>query len=157
MGKTKGPYKEEFPKGITVQIEDRGFLETFLTTWKFHHKLELHQLNHASKIAKVKSVGFHHGGDELYELKGVPGTWHEQCLKKAQSEDWASISRKSTGKFLWETLLYGFAIFLFLASIRWMLKLRFADSLFEVWAVSTVVFAPLVWAVKSLIVGAVKW
>jgi hypothetical protein len=38
-------------------------------------------LKFADKIAKVKSVGFYHGGDELYELKGVPGTWHEQCLR----------------------------------------------------------------------------
>lgn len=35
----------------------------------------------ADKIAKVKSVGFYHGGDVLYELKGVPGIWHEQCLR----------------------------------------------------------------------------
>jgi len=43
--------------------------------------LQRQQLNYADKIAKVKSVGFYHGGDELYELKGVPGMWHEQCLK----------------------------------------------------------------------------
>jgi hypothetical protein len=81
MGKTKGPYKEEFPKDSTVQIADRAFLENFLKTWKLHHKLEPQQLSNANKIAKVKSVGFDYGGDELYELKGVPGTWHEQCLR----------------------------------------------------------------------------
>jgi hypothetical protein len=80
MGKTKGPYKEEFPKDSTVQIADRAFLENFLKTWKLRHELEPRQLNYANKIAKVKSVGFYHGGDELYELKGVPGIWHEQCL-----------------------------------------------------------------------------
>jgi hypothetical protein len=64
MGKTKGPHKEEFPKDSTVQIADRGFLENFLKTWKLHHELEPQQLNYASKIAKVKSVGFYHGGDE---------------------------------------------------------------------------------------------
>ena len=26
--------------------------------------------------------GFYHGGDELYKLKGMPGVWHEQCLKE---------------------------------------------------------------------------
>jgi hypothetical protein len=26
----------------------------------------------------------HHGGDELYKLKGVPGIWHEQCLEEAR-------------------------------------------------------------------------
>jgi len=80
MGKTKGFYKEEFAKGSRVKIADRAFLEDFLQTWKLHHKLEPDQLNFADKIAKVKSVGFYHGSDELYELEGVPGTWHEQCL-----------------------------------------------------------------------------
>lgn len=28
----------------------------------------------------MASVTFYHGGDELYELKGVPGLWHEACL-----------------------------------------------------------------------------
>ena len=28
-------------------------------------------------------VGFYHGGDALYELEGVPGVWHEVCLRKA--------------------------------------------------------------------------
>jgi hypothetical protein len=46
--------------------------------------LEPEQLRFADKIAKVKSVGFYHGGDELYELKGVPGMWHEQCLRAVE-------------------------------------------------------------------------
>jgi hypothetical protein len=81
MGKTRGPYKEEFPNGSRVKIADRAFLEDFLRTWKFHHKLEPDQLRFADKTTEVKSVGFYHGGDELYELNGVPGTWHEQCLR----------------------------------------------------------------------------
>ena len=28
-------------------------------------------------------VGYYHGGDVLYELEGVPGVWHEVCLRKA--------------------------------------------------------------------------
>jgi hypothetical protein len=84
MGKTNGPYKEEFPRDSTVQVADRGFLENFLQTWRFHYELEPQQLNYASKIAKVKSVGFYHGGDELYELRGVPGMWHEQSLSAVE-------------------------------------------------------------------------
>jgi hypothetical protein len=80
MGKTKGAYKEEFVKGSKVKIADRTFLEDFYRTWKLHHRLEPDQLNFADKIAKVKSISFYHGGDELYELEDVPGTWHEQCL-----------------------------------------------------------------------------
>lgn len=53
MGKTKGPYKEEFPKGSTVQIVDRVRLENFLKTWKFHHKLEPDQLNYANNKSKT--------------------------------------------------------------------------------------------------------
>jgi hypothetical protein len=81
MGKTKGPYREEFPKGSKVKIADRDFLEHFLNSWKSHHKLEPEQLGFAGQIATVKAVGFYHGGDELYELDGVPGNWHEQCLR----------------------------------------------------------------------------
>ena len=81
MGQTKGPYKEEFPKGTRVKIADRAFLEAFRQTCKRHHKLEPRQLGFADKIAEVKSVGFYHGADELYELDGVPGFWHEACLK----------------------------------------------------------------------------
>jgi hypothetical protein len=84
MGKTRGPYKEEFLKGSTVQIADRAFLEDFLKTWKLHHKLEPEQMSYAGTIAKVKSVGFYHGGDELYELRGVPSIWHEECLREVR-------------------------------------------------------------------------
>lgn len=85
MGGTKSPYKEEFPKGSTVKIADCASLEEFLRTWKFHHKLQTEQLRYADKVAKVKSVGFYHGGDELYELKGVPGLWHEQCFDSGEA------------------------------------------------------------------------
>ncbi|MBF6570932.1 MAG: hypothetical protein IVW54_18870 [Candidatus Binataceae bacterium] len=83
MGRTKGPYKEEFPMGSNVKIVSRSVLENFLKTWKLHNKLEPNQLNYADQIAEVESVGFYHGGDELYKLKGVPGIWHEQCLEAA--------------------------------------------------------------------------
>ena len=81
MGKTKGPYKEEFSIGSTVRIASRPFLENFLRSWKLHHPLEPEQLNYADQIAEVESVAFYHGGDELYQLKAIPGIWHEQCLE----------------------------------------------------------------------------
>jgi hypothetical protein len=81
MGKTKGPYKEEFPEGSAVRIASRSFLEHFLKMWKLHNRLEPYQLDYAGQVAEVESVGFYHGGDELYRLKGVPGIWHEQCLE----------------------------------------------------------------------------
>ncbi|MGH9448759.1 MAG: hypothetical protein ACRD3O_24040 [Terriglobia bacterium] len=83
MGKAKGPYKAEFPEGSAVKIASRSSLENFLKTWKRHNKLEPDQLNYAGQVAAVESVGFYHGGDELYKLKGIPGIWHEQCLEAA--------------------------------------------------------------------------
>ncbi len=85
MGKTKGPYKEEFQVGSLVKIADRGALEDFARNWKLHNKLQPEQLDDAGKIGKIKSVGFYHGGDELYQIEGIPGIWHEQCLAACAS------------------------------------------------------------------------
>jgi hypothetical protein len=80
MGKTQGPYKEEFPVGTRVRVADRATLEEFARTWNLHHPLEPQQLAYAGALAKVASVGFYHGGYELYQLEGIPGIWHEACL-----------------------------------------------------------------------------
>jgi len=80
MGKTRGPYAEEYAVGSIVLIADRAALEGFQREWKWHHPLQAEQLAHAGQSAKVKKVSFYHGGDELYELEGIPGIWHEQCL-----------------------------------------------------------------------------
>ena len=80
MGKTRGPYKEEFPAGSKVQIVDVALLKEFASSWKLHHPLENSQLEFAGAIAEVEGVSFYHGGDELYRLRGLPGFWHEQCL-----------------------------------------------------------------------------
>ncbi|MGB0036306.1 MAG: hypothetical protein WBP79_12595 [Candidatus Acidiferrales bacterium] len=83
MGKTKGRNKAEFENGSEVRIADRAFLEKFLEEGQYHHDLEPEQLDFAGKVAKVKSVEFFHGGDEVYTLEGVPGVWHEECLTVA--------------------------------------------------------------------------
>ena len=83
MGKAKGLYNAEFPKGSRVKIVGRSLLEEFFQTWTLHNKLDPDQLNYADQVGEVESVGFYHGGDELYKLKGIPGIWHEQCLKAA--------------------------------------------------------------------------
>jgi len=80
MGKTKGPYEPEYPAGSRVRIASSPLLEEFKRTWKFHHALRDEQLAFAGEISVVVAVGFYHGGDELYTLKGIPGLWHEQCL-----------------------------------------------------------------------------
>jgi len=58
----------------------RDALETFVREWRWHIKLQPEQLDYAGRAARVKSMSFYHGGDELYTLEDVPGVWHEQCL-----------------------------------------------------------------------------
>jgi hypothetical protein len=77
------PYKEDFPIGTSVRIGDARLLEEFKRTWSFHHKLADAQLAYAGQLAEVSNVSFYHGGDVLYTLSGIPGLWHEQCLKSA--------------------------------------------------------------------------
>jgi hypothetical protein len=56
-------------------------LEQFKRDWKYHHALSSEQLAAAGLNDTVKSVGFYHGGDVLYELANSPGIWHEVCLE----------------------------------------------------------------------------
>jgi hypothetical protein len=86
MGKTKGPYNAEFPAGSTVRIVDRSALEAFRVKWKWHHPLSVDQLTYAGRMTRIKSVGYYHGGDELYWLEEIPGTWHEENLESAPEQ-----------------------------------------------------------------------
>ena len=81
MGQLKGMYTAEYPIGTRVRIRDRGSLDAFVRDWWLQHPLEALQLDSAGKDARVKSVGFYHGGDELYELEDLPGLWHEANLE----------------------------------------------------------------------------
>ena len=80
---TANPYQEKFPKGSRVRIAPRADLERFKSEWKFHHPLASEQLDFAGVVATVEAVGFYHGGDVLYELRNLPGYWHEDCLAAA--------------------------------------------------------------------------
>lgn len=83
MGKTKGVNVAEFEIGSQVCIADRAFLESFLEAGQYHNELEPEQLEFADRTATVQSVNFFHGGDEIYQLEGIPGVWHEECLRAA--------------------------------------------------------------------------
>ena len=83
MGRTRGAYKQEFQAGSTVEIVSGEELRAFASSWKLHHPLSPDQIQFGGKTAEVKTVGFYHGGDELYGLRGLPGYWHEQCLRAA--------------------------------------------------------------------------
>jgi hypothetical protein len=75
------PYREAFRAGTEIRIADAVFLENFIATWKYHHKLQPEQVEYANREATVKGVAFYHGGDPVYTLEGVPGLWLEQCLR----------------------------------------------------------------------------
>lgn len=84
MGKVQGPYNADYPVGTRVRIAARDDLAAFLRpSWKYHHPLDPAMLQWAGETATVSAVAYYHGGDELYELKGVPGIWHEGCLSSA--------------------------------------------------------------------------
>jgi hypothetical protein len=83
VGKTKGVNVAEFEVGSQVRIADRAFLEAFLEAGQYHNELEPEQLEYADHVAAVQSVNFFHGGDEIYKLEGIPGVWHEECLRGA--------------------------------------------------------------------------
>jgi hypothetical protein len=69
--------------GTRVRIVDRAALEVFRATWRFHHPLAEEQLEFGGCEALVRKVGYYHGGDVLYWLENLPGTWHEPCLEAA--------------------------------------------------------------------------
>jgi len=71
----------KFPDGSLVRVSDRAELDGFAQTWIWHHKLEVEQLKHAGQVARVTKSCMYHGGDVMYELEGMPGLWHEQCLE----------------------------------------------------------------------------
>ena len=75
------PYCPSFRVGSEVRIKDSAVLQEFLQNWAYHNPLSANQLAHAGKAARIAKVGFYHGGDSLYELEGIPGVWHEVCLK----------------------------------------------------------------------------
>ena len=77
------PYEALYPAGTRIRVAARDSLERFREEWKYHDPLELFQLAWADREAIVSSVGYYHGGEVLYRLDGVPGTWHEQCLTSA--------------------------------------------------------------------------
>ena len=83
MGRTKGLNVAEFEVGSNVRIADRPFLESFLEAGQYHNELEPEQVEYAGRTAKVQEVNFFTGGDEIYTLEGIPGVWHEECLKQA--------------------------------------------------------------------------
>jgi hypothetical protein len=53
--------------------------------------LKEEQLAFAGATAVIAQTGYYHGGDELYWLEGIRGSWHECCLSLAEESDSDSI------------------------------------------------------------------
>jgi len=88
MGTRTGlQYTADFPEDTKVRIVGRELLQRFREEWHFHHPLREKQLEYGGREAVVVQVSFYHGGSELYELKNVPGTWHECCLRAPHEPD----------------------------------------------------------------------
>lgn len=79
-------YDADYPEGTLVKIVTLQDLESFRDSWRFHHPIQPEQLEYANRIVRVKSVGYYHGGDVLYQLEGIPGTWHERCLRAVENK-----------------------------------------------------------------------
>jgi hypothetical protein len=81
-----GPYAERYPVGSLVEVASLKALTKFMQTWKYHHKLGPGQLRFAGKILKVRSVGYYHGGDPVYQLEGAEEfRWLEPCLQPVEA------------------------------------------------------------------------
>jgi hypothetical protein len=74
-------YKELYRLGSRVRVKPREALLEFQLNWKHHHPLSDDMLEFAGCSTTVVDVGFYHGGDVLYRLQDVTGTWHEACLE----------------------------------------------------------------------------
>ena len=87
MSEPARPYHEKYPLGTVVRVRNLSFLEGFRKEWSYHHPLEDRQMPFAGRTASIADVGFYHGGDVLYGLEGIPGTWHEACLEAISESD----------------------------------------------------------------------
>jgi hypothetical protein len=80
-------YEPKFAAGGPVRIVGLATLNEFLHSYKLHHPLQENQLAYAGRRAKVIRACMYHGADQLYELEGVPGIWHERLLEAVTPEN----------------------------------------------------------------------
>lgn len=74
------PYEGRYMPGDRVRVRSRADLEDFARLWRWHHPIQEHQLDAAGRVFEIEDVGYYHGGDPLYTLRGIAGEWHEDCL-----------------------------------------------------------------------------
>ncbi len=72
---------KKFAVGTLVCVEERETLDRFLSTRTQHSPLTPDQLEYAGYKAVVRDVALDPGGEPLYSLENIPGTWYEECLR----------------------------------------------------------------------------
>ena len=75
MEKTQEPYKEESPSGPRSSSGPDRARRPARTWWYITRRPATACVRGFGR--EVASVGFYHGVVELYQLEGIPGTWHE--------------------------------------------------------------------------------
>ena len=78
-------YTSRWSAGDRVRVANSDELAAFRREWQYHTKLTDEQLRYGGAVVEVVNVGFYHGGDPLYQLRGLPGLWHEQLLRDVKS------------------------------------------------------------------------
>ena len=76
-------YRALYSIGAWVRTVPRADLEAFARTWHSPHDFNPAQLTYADQVARVMQVPCYYAGDALYECQGLPGLWHEACLRPA--------------------------------------------------------------------------
>lgn len=77
-------YRPQYPIGTWVRIASRAELEAFTRSWFSRDAFQAEQLACADRVVRVTHVPCYYAGDALYECSGVPGMWHEQCLRASE-------------------------------------------------------------------------
>jgi hypothetical protein len=75
-------YHEAFRVGEKIRIKSKEYLLNFKKSWKYHNNITNDQIEYGGQEVYVDRIGAYHGGNLLYELKDVPGVWHEQLLEE---------------------------------------------------------------------------
>ena len=69
-------YHAAFLCGEKLKIKPISFLRQYLRPeWPSHNPLEPEHLEFAGQRVSVSAVSYYHGGQILYQLRGIPGYW----------------------------------------------------------------------------------
>src|SRR4030095_9833128 len=93
-------YEPKFAVFTRVRIVDRGRLEEFARTWKYHHPLAPEQMAFAGSEVIVGKVGMYHGGTSSMNSPAYRATGTRSCSKLSPSRLARSWSFRSPTHFV---------------------------------------------------------